>query len=383
MEETSLRRLVEASGCQAVVAFGADNFRYLTGATLPFPENYPERQAAAIIPADGDTCAVVTPPDWAQAVKDQGWMEALAVYDENEGPHPAAFSKMLGKTITDLGLAKAKLGYDATRASAGLVEAVHAAVPKAKLIPVDGHLATARANKTTAEVALIEKSCEFADRGIIHALNHLEGTLWGPGYTVPEYIERVRVHLFESGGSGVGHMAATFGEDTQLVYVPHRGDIVEGLLMRTDVTSHSMGYWSSISRMSYTGYPPPEVEDAYEENQELKTYAESLLIPGTRCDKIYTKVKAESEKMGAKLHDQIVGHGVGCSHFEAPYLVEGYEAELKAGNVVALGVTTLGPHREIYVDRDVYEITREGARKLSWYRNWDKIYAVTGFRAVH
>ena len=383
MEETKIRKLVEASGCQAFIAFGADNFRYLTGATLPFPENYPEKQTAAIIPADGDTCAVITPPDWAQAVKDQDWNEALISYDENEGPHPAAFAKALGKTLTDMGLAKAKLGYDATRITAGVLEAVYSTIPKAKLIPVDDQLVEARAVKTPFEVALIEKSCEFADRGIIHAINHLEGTMWAPGYTVAELTERIRVHLFESGGSGVGHMAVTVGEDTQLAYAPHRGDITEDLLIRSDVTSHSMGYWSSISRMAYTGYPPAEIEEAYEDNQDLKAYAESLLAPGMKCDKIYTKVKAEAEKRGIKLHDPIIGHGVGCSHFEAPYLVNDYNVELKLGNVIALGVATLGPRREIIVDRDVYEITHETARKLSWYRSWDRIYAVTGFRAVH
>ncbi len=382
MDETMIRRLVDAAGCSAFVVFGADNFRYLTGATLPFADNYPERQAAAIIPAEGDTCAVVTPVDWLQAVKDQGWMEAAVAYDENEGPHPAAFAKTLAKTLTGMGLTKGKIGFDAERTSAGLVEAVKAA-SKAKLVPVDAALSEARVVKTPAEVALIEKSCEFADRGIIHALNHLEGTLWGPGYTVAEYAERVRVHAFESGASGVGHIATTFGDDTRLAYAPHSGDIDEGILIRNDITAHAMGYWCSISRMAYTGYAPQEVEDAYAENQYLKQVAESLLKPGARCDKMYAKVASEAEKAGARLHGPIIGAGVGCSHFEAPYLVAGYPAELKTGNVIALGVETLGPRREIIVDRDVYEITHEGARKLSWYRSWDRIYEVTGFRAVH
>ena len=382
MDETVVRRLVDASGCSAFVVFGADNFRYLTGATLPFAENYPERQAAAIIPAEGDTCAVVTPVDWLQAVKDQGWMEAAVAYDENDGPHPAAFAKTLAKTLAGMGLTKGKIGYDAERASAGLVEAVKAA-SKAKLVPVDAALYGARAVKNPAEVALIEQSCEFADRGIIHALNHLEGTLWGPGYTVPEFAERIRVHAFESGDSGVGHMAVTMGDDTRLAYAPHRGDVDEGLVIRSDITAHAMGYWCSISRMAYTGYAPPEVEDAYAENQTLKQAAESLLKPGACCDKIHAKVTSEAEKLGAKLHGPIIGHGVGCSHREAPYIVAGNPEELKTGNVIALGVETLGPRREIIVDRDVYEITHEGAKKLSWYRCWDRIYEVTGFRAVH
>jgi Xaa-Pro aminopeptidase len=382
MDETMVRRLVDASGCSALIVFGADNFRYVTGATLPFAENYPERQAAAIIPAEGDTCAVVTPVDWLQAVKDQGWMEVAVAYDENEGPYPSAFAKTLAKTLADMGLMKGKIGFDAERAPAGLVEAVKAA-SKAKLVPVDAALSAARVVKTPAEVALIEQSCEFADRGIIHALNHLEGTLWGSGYTVPEYAERIRVHAFESGASGVGHMAITMGDDTRLVYTPHRGDVDEGMLIRNDITCHSMGYWCSIGRMAYTGYAPQEIEDAYAENQYLKAVAEDQLKPGARCDKVYAKVVSEAEKVGVKLHGPIIGYGVGCAHFEAPYLVAGYPAELKPGNVIALGVETLGPHREIIVDRDVYEITHEDARKLSWYRNWERIYGVTGFRAVH
>ena len=107
MDETLVRRLVDASGCAAFVVFGADNFRYLTGATLPFAENYPERQAAAIIPAEGNTCTVVTPADWLQAVKDQGWKEAAVAYDENEGPHPAAFAK----TLAEHNANKRKYGY--------------------------------------------------------------------------------------------------------------------------------------------------------------------------------------------------------------------------------------------------------------------------------
>ena len=382
MDETFIRRLIDASGCSAFVALGVDNFRYLTGATLPFAENYPERKAAAIIPAEGDTCAIVAPVDWLQAVKDQGWMEAAIAYDENDGPHPTAFVKALVKTLVGMGLSKGKIGYDAERASAGLVEAIKAAA-NVKLIPVDDVFSEARAIKSPAEVALIEKSCEFADRGIIHALNHLEGTLWGPGYTVPEFAERIRVHAFESGASGVGHLAVTVGDDTRLEYAPHRGDIDEGLLIRNEVTSHSMGYWCSISRMAFTGYAPPEVEDAYAVNQSLKQIAESLLKPGARCDKVYNRIASEAEKTGAKLHGPIIGYGVGCSHFEAPYIIAGYPTELKTGNVIALGIATLGPRREILLDRDVYEITHEGARKLSWYRRWDKIYEVTGFRAVH
>jgi len=51
--------------------------------------------------------------------------------------------------------------------------------------------------------------------------------------------------------------------------------------------------------------------------------------------------------------------------------------------VVALDVHTHGPGMELIHDKDVYAITDDGSRKLSWYRDWDRMYAVTGFRATH
>ena len=94
-------------------------------------------------------------------------------------------------------------------------------------------------------------------------------------------------------------------------------------------------------------------------------------MPGTRL------------QLGTGAVIEVVKTRTGCNHFEAPYLMAGNPLELRTGNVLALGVETLGPRREIIVDRDVFEITHEGARKLSWYRCWDRIYEVTGFRAVH
>ena len=63
---------IEGSELDALLAFGPDNFSYLTGCVLPFAEHYSERKAAAILPLEGKP-AVVFPFDWSEAVEDQGW----------------------------------------------------------------------------------------------------------------------------------------------------------------------------------------------------------------------------------------------------------------------------------------------------------------------
>jgi hypothetical protein len=51
--------------------------------------------------------------------------------------------------------------------------------------------------------------------------------------------------------------------------------------------------------------------------------------------------------------------------------------------VLALDIYTKGPGNELIHSKDIYEVEEEGARLLSWYRIWDRLYEVTGFRAAH
>ena len=55
----------------ALLAFGPDNFGYLTQSVLPFAEHYPERHAAVLLPVNG-TPVVFAPLDWAEAIAAQG-----------------------------------------------------------------------------------------------------------------------------------------------------------------------------------------------------------------------------------------------------------------------------------------------------------------------
>ncbi|MCX6642322.1 MAG: hypothetical protein NTV15_02910 [Candidatus Bathyarchaeota archaeon] len=87
---SKIMEAISSSGFDAVAAFGADNFTYLTGAVLPFPENYPDRHAAAIMGTDG-LGVVIIPVDWAEAVRSQNWSGKIKTYDEKNSLRLHAF----------------------------------------------------------------------------------------------------------------------------------------------------------------------------------------------------------------------------------------------------------------------------------------------------
>ena len=77
------------------------------------------------------------------------------------------------------------------------------------------------------------------------------------------------------------------------------------------------------------------------------------------------------------------GHGLGASEIEAPFITADDQTVLQEGMVIALDIVTSGPLGELYQSKDAYEITTEGCRLLSWYKNWDELYTIRGFRSTH
>jgi len=381
--ESKINDAVTGSGLDAVMAVGVDNFNYLTRTVLPFADNYPDRKAAVVLPRGGEGL-VLCPFDWSEAVSDQGWGGEVFTYDENEGVSPPAFVGALREILVEKGLASSTIGLDLKRLSKGLMDEMASELPDVKWVSADSLYRDLRIVKTPGEVALIETACQYLDRGIIHALNHLEGTVENPGYTVAEFTERARVHAFEDGISGVGHMSTTLASDASFFYAPQRGVFRTGIPFKADFTGHYRGYWADSGRMAYTGRTPKEYAEAYQDNLTLKKEALCALKPGARCSDVYEMVKALAEEREIHLWGELgVGHGVGASHHEPPYLTPGDATELETGMVVAIDVVTFGPGRELIHSKDIYVVEEGGPRLLSWYRDWDRFYEVTGFRATH
>ncbi len=381
--EQKIETGLEGGEFDAVLAFGVDNFNYLTRTVLPFAEQYPTRRAVAVLTKEGAS-AVICPYDWSQAVKDQGWKGEIAAYDENEAVGVEAMVKSLEELLVSLGLDDKRLGIDGSRITKALMDRLNERFPKAEWQPVDPLLNDMRITKTPRETALIERACKQADRGMVYALMHLEGAAENPGYTVAEFTERIRVHVNENGASGVGLLNTAFGTDGQMHYTPQRGWVKSGELFRMDVSAHYMGYWTNLGRMGVTGKPSAEQEKAYTENLRLKAAAHEMLKPGVAANEVYAHVARAAERQAIGFWKEAgIGHGVGASHHEPPYLNLSSSTELKPGMVIALDIQTYGPRQELIHKKDVYVITEEGNRKLSWYRSWDELYAVTGFRATH
>ncbi len=379
--QTRLYQAMERHGYSALLAIGPDNLTYLTQTVLPFAPNYPDHRALVLVPKGSRAC-IVTPFGWSEAIRDQGWPGDLVSYPTGK-PYKALLAATT-RAISDMGLAQSRIGFDASRMPVAIMDELKQALPGVRWRACDEMLRALRIVKTSAEQQLLEQAARQADRGIVSALNHIEGTVDAVSYSLAEAAERVRVHVGEFGGSAAGHVGAVQGTDAQHYHVAPHGSLAEGNLLRFDLTNEYRGYWSSAGRTVSIGQPTDAEQQAYRENLALKAVAIEKLHPGVTCQDVLSAVAAVADREGIRiLKGAGIGHGVGTSEREAPYL-DGHDlTQLQPGMVLALDILTYGPHQELIRSVDTFAIGEDGPQLLSWYRNWDRLYAVVGVTARH
>ncbi len=381
--QDKLITFIKNKGLNGLLLFGPDNQTYASGVVLPFANQYPERHTAFIQNQSGSRLFLV-PGEWDQAVMDQNWVDPIRSYDENKSVPPTAFLDALHEILREQQLTTAKLGVDAYQIDSALLEKARGLLPQIQFVEVDKALAAMRMIKTDEEIALIEEAGVAADKGLIGAVNHLEGAVPNPGYTVAELIERIRVHIIEHGGTGIGFLSSVQADKTSLYYLPPKGKVTSQGLFRVNYTNSQNGYWFNAARMLVVGEPTRSQVKGKQDNQILKNLAVSMLKPGTSCSSIFNEVKQTADKNNIKfLSENGAGHGLGASEIEAPFLTADDETILAKGMVICLDIATFTPSGELIQSKDAYEITNEGSRLLSWYKNWDDLYIIRGFRSTH
>ncbi len=375
--------LFESLDVPAVLLSDPDSVRYAAGIELPFAGHFPAKPLACLLTPDRDDL-LICPYEWRRAAIDQGWKGRIEAYSDS---HSDPFGFLSNAVGTHLGAGKLEaqeIGFEERYLPAFLLGVLKNACPDAGWTPVDGEVGRLRLIKSDPEVRLLQTAAEQLEFGLIGAIQHLEGSLEENGYTLPEFCERIRVHVYETGGTAGGLASAAAGDGSAVWYHLPRGKFIPGELVRVEASSRYLGYWACTSRMLSIGGTTDLQKRAYAENLMLKQRALELLNPGVKASTIFEAAAEIAASEGIDFRGEFgIGKGIGVSENEAPSLDPSDDAPLEEGMCISLAVYTEGPRKELVCVKDTYLITADSPRCISSYHNWDRVYAVTGFRSAH
>ena len=367
-----------------ITKFPAD-IAYLIGITFPYPDQSPF-SVALVAKKDSPNSTLILPIEWKCVLKSFTWEGKAKTYSINDGSPDEAFRKALLSVIEDMDIRGEKVAIDYSSWTVGEIRFLKENCPEMYIIDLDPTIQTLREIKSDYEIENIKKAAHIADRGIIGALNQVEGAIGSGKCTLAYFLEQVRVHAIEFGANTIGHLNIAQGRYGSSWITPlyDLTLVKEAKVIRVDYTMSYNGCWVSCSRMCFTGKPGPYTAKSYEQNMNLKNFAVSILKPGVRvcefCEAVRLRAEDESIEL---LYDEGLGHGVGSSEYERPYLTADNQEVLKTGMVIALDVKTIGYKDELIHSVDIYELTGDGNRKLSDFREWNTLYQISGVRSSY
>jgi Xaa-Pro aminopeptidase len=371
---------LDRSAYDALVIVGADNVQYIGGAPLPFAPYRPGQCLLVSWPRAGQP-ACICPSEWEATIRNQGWVGDVRPYPTaGDSPMPAVH--LVAQHLQELAGRGATVALDMARATPAFVAALQAALPAARLVACDRWLAELRIVKTPVELALLEEIADKTDHGINGAIHHVVVERFKTQLTLAEDI---RVHCLERGldlrgYGGAAQVACGEAATSFWPLAPKYGysgteALDEGQMVRMSMRGYMAGYWSDASRMMVMGPQSDAQAAAYGQLVVLREAVIARLKPGVRCSQVFDEVAAEAKQAGIDFIAELgLGHGIGASLCEPPYLSGSDDTVLAAGMVLVLDPVVCGPDREIMRSKDTVIITEAGCRVIGWYRDWREPY---------
>ncbi len=377
--------LSESKNFDAFVVKSPADIAYLIGIVFPYPDQSPF--SAALVACKGNNkYTLIIPVEWECVLPNFTWKGLTRTYSINDGDPDTAFRGALKSVLESMEPAGKNIGIDYSSWTVAEIRFLKETFDGTGLVDIDPELSAAREIKSAEEIVNIKLASHIADRGMIGALNHVEGTIGTAEYTRAEFLERIRVHAIEFGANCTGHLNLSEGRSGRSWLTPIRdlSFTEDGHTIRADYSVCMNGCWTVCSRMFFTGKPDQAAVDAYADNMMIKNFAVDILKPGIRVSEFCEAVRLKAEEECIELMlDEGLGHGVGMSEHEKPFLTADNDEVLKPNMVIALDIKTIGSVNEMIHSIDIYQLTRDGNVKLSDFREWNTMYLINGMRSTH
>ena len=348
---------------KAMVAAGIDALLISLGADLPWLTGYwampLERLTMLVLPAAaGSEGTLVVPELEAPRVVPVPEVFALRPWAEAENPVEIVASLVRDST----GRAPALAIGDRTWATfvLGLQEALPGSSWRRASL-VTGPL---RAVKDDAEIAALARVAESADR-VAAAL--LSGEIPLVGRAEREVSAEISRRLVEEGHDHVNFAIVASGPNAAS---PHH-EASERVIGRNepvvcDFGGSMRGYCSDMTRTVFTGLPPAELRHIYDVVAEAQAAGVAAAQLDRPCSEVDRAARSVIENAGyGRYFVHRTGHGIGLEEHEDPYMVDGNDEPLAAGNAFSVEPGIYVPGKWGVRIEDIVVATPDGPRPLN------------------
>ncbi len=362
-----LRRLLDESPFDALVAVSPENVTFTSGIVIASQKWARDRLALVVWPKSGEPAFIVCNIEEPQTRRDC-WIQDIRPYVEfTQSP-----IEMLAATLNEMGLGEGRIGIEKNYLTAHYWDELQERMPRARMEGCDAILAGARAVKTEAEVERLGRAARLTEKSLLAVFATI-----AEGETEKSMFDRIASNLLLVGGDSLSHVYVNAGPNTGFPHCdPSRYEARRGDIVNADIGIYFGNYLSDIARTGVVGAPSEEQRSVYSRLLEVHLECIDAVRPGRLASDEYGVMKNGLARVGIPFSLPHGGHGIGLILHEHPTLDPRNGAEFEPGVVVCVETRVRWPGQVGYRIEDLVLCTDGAPRILTGFFDNSRLFEI-------
>ena len=341
----------------ALVTMAPENIGYITGVMVPSQSTVRSRHVICITPLDQEPVVVVVNIE-ELLVKNNSWIDGKRIFSYNEFTQDPIV--LAAQKIDELGLRGKRVGIELNYLPAKDYATLTKLLPDIEWVNAEEIFALMRELKLESEIATIEELGQQAESIIYHSFKHAR-----VGMTEYELANYLINGFYAAGGDKLTMLVVTSGERSSLLNgAPTDRRLKPGDMIRVDLIGTKKGYYCDVCRTSVVGEHTPEQLSTWQKLVQSHDDIIAQIRPGNSTKRIYENFRKQFLEWGLTPVD-FVGHGLGLTLHEEPYIGRYSDTELKENMVLCVEPIYVIPNVCGYQLENEIIVTKEGCKVIT------------------
>ncbi|MGQ9600685.1 MAG: M24 family metallopeptidase [Anaerolineae bacterium] len=352
------KNAIRAKGWDALISISPENVTYTLGFVIPSLRFLRRRLAAVVITANGDDALIVVDMEYESARQLSKVVTDIRQYAEFE----QEMVDVLLTTIREKGLARGCIGIELDYLPARDFAMLSQRLPEARFLDAEKLFLELRSVKTPTEIEKLAKVSRASD------LAH------------QRIVEEARVNMREIDLAAIiadtHYQLGISDMDTPTIVSGERSSMANdgptlrrlrpGDLVKVDILAYVDGYCSDVGRTYVVGEPSREQLRIFSVLSDALAAMCAAIRPGVDTTYLYQRY-AECFQAGGLVPTAVVGHGLGLSVHESPWISKHKHLQwtLQPGMVMCVETYTTLKGGQGYLLENTILVTDDGFKLLT------------------
>jgi Xaa-Pro aminopeptidase len=350
----------------ALVVSSLSNVTYVAGYEVP-SQIFPilERLIFCIVTADGGEVMLVPDMEASMARSDSRLADVRDYNEFTDSP-----TEVLAGTLAELGVDRGQVAIEDDFIGGSHLDELYSLLPNTGFQAASPLMAELRLIKSPDEIEVLTRVNQIAERAHFYVAEKA-----CEGMTELQVAQLIYESAFSEGAERVNKLVVGSGERSEHPNAnPTARQLRKGDIVRTDIFLKIRGYQSDVARTAVVGTPTKEQRDIWAKLIEARALILDMIRPGASTGEIYRVYREFFER--AKLKPtNFVGHGLGITLHEEPYISRYHDTELRPGMVLAIEPMHFVPGEGYQVEDEVV-VTEDGYNLITDYRDPSELIVI-------